>query len=221
MYKLPKLNFEFDALEPYIDAKTMEIHYAKHHQAYVDNLNKAVEMLKSLDMELYEIVSEISKKDELASAEYLVAHIKDVPEKVRLAIRNNAGGHLNHSLFWEILAPADNKTEFSAEFLEKIAKDQGDLNEVKETFGLMALSNFGSGWTWLGFDKDSGRFEIINTPNQDSLLGAGIIPVFGIDVWEHAYYLKYQNRRAEYVEAFWNILDFAKVEANFQKALNK
>lgn len=214
MYKLPELGFEFAALEPNIDAKTMEIHHDKHHQTYVDNLNKAVEMLKSLKPELHD---KLSQMNEFESVEFLVSHLEEAPENIRVTIRNNAGGHLNHSFFWEILNPKDKKSEFSDEFMKKIEADQGSLTELKDTFKSMALANFGSGWTWLVFDKEDNKFEIINSPNQDSPLGAGLIPVFGIDIWEHAYYLKYQNRRAEYLDAFWEVLNFKKAEEIFNE----
>ncbi|MBP9552035.1 superoxide dismutase [Candidatus Saccharibacteria bacterium] len=220
MFNLPQLEYDYDALEPYIDAKTMEIHHSKHHQTYVNNLNAAMESIKELDIEFYKKISKITKKDELAAAEYLVSHLENVPEKVRTAVRNNAGGHLNHSLFWKVLKPAEDDNALSANLLKKISADQGDLVEIKETFNAMALANFGSGWTWLVFDEKNDKFEIVNGPNQDSPLGAGLIPVFGIDVWEHAYYLKYQNRRAEYVDAFWEVLNFKQAEKLFDERLN-
>lgn len=221
MFSLPKLDYNYDALESYIDAQTMEIHHTKHHQAYVNNLNAAVDKIKELDEELYKIIEEAATKNELAAAEYLVANLSAVPESVRAAVRNNAGGHLNHSYFWKILAPINENNNLSPELLAKIKGDQGDLSEIKETFSAMALANFGSGWTWLVFDQNNDKYEIINCPNQDSPLGAGLIPVFGIDVWEHAYYLKYQNRRVEYIDAFWNVLNFNEVESLFNKRLNK
>ncbi len=202
-HELPKLGYSYDALEPYIDAKTMEVHYTKHHQAYIDKLNAALKDYPKL---------------EGVSAEQLMLEFKNVPDEIKNAVKNHGGGHANHSFFWPLLKksnPENNKPK--GEIAEEIKKKFGSFEKFKEAFSAAATSRFGSGWAWLVVDKE-GALEIIDTPNQDSPLMQGLTPILGIDVWEHAYYLTYQNRRAEYVENFFKIINWEKVEENFRNA---
>lgn len=198
-FTLPKLSYEFDALEPYIDAKTMEIHHDKHHSAYIKKLNEALERHPEFfDKNINDILK----------------NIKLIPEDIRQAVINHGGGHSNHALFWEILAK--NKTKLSKELSEAINKKFGSFEDFKKKFSDTASSKFGSGWAWLVLNNK--ELEIISTSNQDSPLMNNQIPVLGLDVWEHAYYLKYQNKRPEYIEAFWNIVNWEKVSENFKSA---
>jgi len=194
-YTLPKLNYSFNALEPHIDARTMEIHYTKHHQAYIDNLNKAVKGKADLEGK---------------SVENLISDLKAVPEDIRKIVQNNGGGHANHSLFWTLIGPKAGG-EPVGEVATDIKKTFGSFDAFKEKFAQAASSRFGSGWAWLSVAKD-GKLEISSTANQDSPLMEGKIPLLGIDVWEHAYYLHYQNRRADYIAAFWNVVNWKEVE---------
>lgn len=189
-FTLPPLPYAYDALEPHIDARTMEIHYTKHHQAYVNNLNAAIE-----------------KAPELAnkSLDDLMKGINSVPESVRTAVRNNGGGHWNHSLFWQIMGK-NKGGEPTGKLADAIKSAFGDFSKFKEQFAAAAAGRFGSGWAWL--IKDGGKLAIVSTPNQDNPLMDGKEPLMGIDVWEHAYYLKYQNRRPDYVSAWWNVVDW-------------
>lgn len=198
MFQLPELNYEFNALEPYIDAKTMEIHYTKHHQIYVDKLNEALG--KHL---------ELSDKP----LEELLMNLETVPEDIRTAVRNHGGGHFNHSLFWQIMAP-NAGGEPRGELKVAIEKDFGSFVVFKEAFSKVAATHFGSGWAWLAKDKD-GKLVIFSLPNQDCPLLQCLKPVLGLDLWEHAYYLKYQNRRAEYIENFFHIVNWLNVEKKF------
>jgi Fe-Mn family superoxide dismutase len=201
-WELPKLPFAYDALEPHIDAKTMEIHHTKHHQAYITNAKKLLD----------------GHADLLAlGPTALVRDLSKVPETIRTGIRNNAGGHVNHSFFWNILAPAS-AVASSAVVQQKIAAAFGSLDSFKEKFGIVAMARFGSGWAWLSAKPD-GNLVIHMTANQDSPLSECLTPVLGLDVWEHAYYLHYQNRRAEYVAAFWNVVNWTQVEANYAAAI--
>jgi Fe-Mn family superoxide dismutase len=202
-YELPKLPYAYDALEPYIDAKTMEIHHAKHHQAYVNNLNAALE--KHL---------EIADKP----LEELLASLDAVPEDIRIAIKNHGGGHFNHSFFWTVMGPRAGG-EPTGKIGEAIAKTFGGFANFKETFTKTAIGTFGSGWAWLVSDKD-GKLTIVSTPNQESPVSKGQKPILTLDVWEHAYYLKYQTKRPDYIEAWWNVVDWKAVEAIFQKSNN-
>ncbi|MEM4397304.1 MAG: superoxide dismutase [Candidatus Woesearchaeota archaeon] len=202
MFELPKLQYKYDELEPYIDAKTMEIHYSKHHQAYVDNANKALEKYP-----------ELLKKP----VDVLLKDLSQVPEEARTAFRNNGGGHFNHSLFWTILTGKSDKLP-KGEISKEIEKNFGSFEKFKELFTNAAMTRFGSGWAWLVFNK--GKLEVYNLPNQDSPLSEGKIPLLGLDVWEHAYYLKYQNRRKEYVDAFWNIINWKEVDRLLREAKN-
>ena len=189
MHRLPKLAFSYDALEPYIDAKTMEIHYTKHHAAYVDKLNKALRK--------YPELSEKNLDDLLKNLEKL-----EVEESDRMAIRNNGGGHFNHTLFWGLMDP---QKQVDDSLVEEITKTFGSIDEFKKQFSDAAATRFGSGWAWLARKAD-GILTIYSTPNQDSPLMMGEEPIIGLDVWEHAYYLKYQNKRPDYVAAWWSVL---------------
>jgi Fe-Mn family superoxide dismutase len=191
-YKLPPLPYAFDALEPYIDAKTMEIHHDKHHAAYVANLNKAI---AGTDLGNQPV-------------EQLVANLDKVPEAIRTAVRNNAGGHANHTLFWELLKK--NGGAPTGDLKKAIDKELGGYDKFKEEFTKAATTRFGSGWAWLSVNKD-GKLVIESTANQDSPLTIGNTPILGLDVWEHAYYLKYQNRRPEYITAFFDVINWPKV----------
>ena len=198
-FTLPPLPYAYDALEPYIDARTMEIHHTKHHAAYVNNLNKALES-----------APELANK----SLEELLAHnCANVPETIRTAVRNNGGGHANHSLFWELMGPKAGGQP-AGKLSEAINKTFGSFEKFKEKLTEAALGRFGSGWAWL-VKTPAGQLEVYSTPNQDSPLMEGKFPVLGLDVWEHAYYLKYQNRRADYVQAWWNVVNWAAVEKRF------
>ena len=196
-HTLPPLPYPTDALEPHIDKMTMEIHHGKHHNAYVTNLNAAIE-----------------KAPELASksVEDLVKGINSVPESVRTAVRNNAGGHLNHSMFWLIMGPKAGGAPTGA-IADAINSSFGSFDKFKEQFKAAAVGRFGSGWAWV-IDQ-GGKLAIESTPNQDNPLMDGKKPVFGIDVWEHAYYLKYQNRRPDYIDAWWNVVNWPKVAEGF------
>ncbi len=200
-FELPKLSYKYDALEPFIDAKTMEIHYTKHHQAYIDKLNAAVKGTKYEKQDLKETLMDVDS----------------LPEKIRNAIINHGGGHINHSLFWELLNPNHKKSEKQpkGKLMDKIEDSFGSFDDFKKKFSEVALSRFGSGWAWLIVKDD--ELEIISTPNQDSPLMDSKIPILGLDVWEHAYYLKYQNKRAEYIEAFFNIINWDKIEELFEE----
>ncbi len=194
-YTLPKLAYSFDALEPHIDARTMEIHYTKHHQAYVDNLNKV----------LLEFPEVAEKK-----LEDLLADLESVPEKIRMAVRNHGGGHFNHSFFWKILSAKGGAP--TGKLKEMIEKEFGSFEKFKEQFSLAAMGRFGSGWAWLSLAE--GKLMIHSTANQDTPLAEGKKPILGLDVWEHAYYLKYQNRRADYVAAWWNVVNWDEAVIN-------
>ena len=198
-HKLPELPYVYDALEPYIDKETMEIHHSKHHQAYTDKFNAA---LQGYD--------ELKEK----SAEEIIKDLNSVPEKIRTAVRNNGGGYVNHSFFWQILKK-DVLPE--GEVLEAINENFGSFDKFKEQFSDAAITLFGSGWAWLV--ANSGKLEIIKTGRQDSPISEGKIPLLTIDVWEHAYYLKYQNRRPEYVEAFFNVISWEKVNELWKEAI--
>jgi len=198
MHTLPPLPYSYDALEPYIDARTMEIHHTKHHQAYVDNLNKALESATDL----------LEKP-----IEDLLKDINSVPMDIATAVKNHGGGHANHSLFWKILLPPSKGGggKPTGSFADAMKSEFGDYAGFKDQFTKSATSRFGSGWAWAVIDEN-GKLAITSTPNQDSPLMENQIPILGLDVWEHAYYLKYQNRRAEYIEAFWDIVNWPQVE---------
>ena len=197
-HQIPQLGYGYDALEPYIDARTMEIHYTKHHQGYVDKLNAALKDHPEMQGR---------------SAEELVSRLHDVPEQIRTVVRNNGGGHVNHSFFWPLLKKG---IEPGGEIVDMIESQFSSMEEFVREFTDAALSRFGSGWAWLVVE--GGKLEILSTPNQDSPLTDGKVPILGIDVWEHAYYLKYQNRRADYVKAFFDVINWDRVNENLKKA---
>jgi Fe-Mn family superoxide dismutase len=203
-YALPKLPYAYDALEPHIDAQTMEIHYTKHHQTYINNLNAALDGTEHADV----------------SVEQLIAGVEQLPEKLRAPVRNNGGGHANHSLFWTVMSPQGGGAP-TGELAQAIDADLGGLDAFKEAFTKAALTRFGSGWAWLTVSKD-GKLAVESSGNQDSPLmtgiGSGNTPILGLDVWEHAYYLKYQNRRPEYIAAFYNVVDWNEVARRFAAA---
>lgn len=198
---LPPLSYAYNALEPFIDEMTMSIHHTKHHQTYITNANTALEKYPNLQNK---------------TAEELVSDLNAVPEDIRTVIRNNAGGHANHSFFWTILAPKA-PAEPKGDIADAIRQKFGSFDNFKADFAKAAMGRFGSGWAWLNVDS-KGQLVIGSTPNQDSPLTEGLKPVLGIDVWEHAYYLKYQNRRADYVAAFWNVINWDQVNEYFKKS---
>ena len=200
-YELPPLPYPFAALEPNIDAKTMEIHHDKHHQAYITNANNA-----------------LKDYPELAAkpVEELLANLGAVPEAIRTVVRNNAGGHANHSFFWKILGPKAGGSP-KGKLAEAINSTFGSFDQFKEKFQAAGAGRFGSGWAWLVVNKQ-GSLEIISTPNQDNPISDGLKAVFGVDVWEHAYYLLYQNRRPDYLKAIWNVVAWDQVEKHYQAA---
>lgn len=190
-HKFPEIEYGYYALEPYIDAKTMEIHHSKHHKAYFDKFNTALEGYENLQQK---------------NPEELLKNLDSIPEKIRTAVIDNCGGHVNHSFFWQILKK-DVKPK--GEILEALNKKFGSFEKFKEEFSKKAVTQFGSGWAWLVLNN--GELEVISTSNQESPLSQGKIPLLTLDVWEHAYYLKYQNRRAEYVENFFNVINWKNV----------
>jgi len=201
-YELPPLPYPFDALEPQIDAKTMEIHHDKHHQAYITNANNA-----------------LKDYPELASkpVDELIANLSAVPEAIRVTVRNNAGGHSNHSFFWKILGP-NAGGEPKGKLAEAINSTFGGFGQFKEKIQAAGAGRFGSGWAWLVVNKE-GKLDVISTPNQDSPIMDGLKPVFGVDVWEHAYYLKYQNRRPDYLKAIWAVVNWDVVGQHYEAAV--
>jgi Fe-Mn family superoxide dismutase len=200
-FTLPPLPYAFDALEPHIDKQTMEIHHGKHHQAYITNLNKALESTPALQDKPIE--------------KLLEDNCSILPEEIRTAVRNNGGGHVNHSMFWQIMAPGAGGPPIG-NVAQAINAAFGGFDQFKEKFNAAGMGRFGSGWAWLV--KNSNGVQIISTANQDSPIMEGNTPVFGIDVWEHAYYLKYQNRRPEYLGAWWNVANWPEIEKRFNSA---
>jgi len=200
-FELPPLPYPSDALEPYIDKTTMEIHHDKHHGAYVTNLNKALESAPDLQGKSVE--------------ELLAGNLSIVPDAIRTAVRNNAGGHVNHTMFWQIMKKGGGDGP-RGELAQLIDNAFGTFDSFKEKFTAAAMGRFGSGWAWL-IRKD-GKLEITSSANQDSTLMEGQFPIFGLDVWEHAYYLKYQNRRAEYITAWWNVVNWDEIGKRFKSA---
>lgn len=198
-HKLPDLSYDYNALEPYIDARTMEIHYSKHHQGYVNNLNAALEKHPELQDR---------------SLESLISDLNSVPEDIRTAVRNNGGGHANHSLFWPCMEPGGSG-EPQGEISDQITSAFGNFDNFKQEFSKAATTRFGSGWAWLCVGSD-GNLVITSTPNQDNPLSQGLKPVLGLDVWEHAYYLNYQNRRPDYIKAWWSVVNWNKVADNYK-----
>ncbi len=199
-FTLPSLAYAYDALEPHIDARTMEIHHTKHHQTYIDKLNAALEKYPELQAK---------------TVEELVTNLNDIPEDIRTAVKNHGGGHANHSLFWMIMGP-NAGGEPTGAVAEGINASFTDFKSFQEQFAAAAAGQFGSGWAWLV--SNAGKLEILATPNQDSPLSQGKTPLLGIDVWEHAYYLKYQNKRPDYITAFWNVINWQEVERRFSEA---
>jgi Fe-Mn family superoxide dismutase len=201
-FTLPDLPYPCDALEPHIDRLTMEIHHGKHHGTYVSNLNEALEGVEGLEDK---------------TIEQVLVDVAELPAAVRQKVMNNGGGHANHSLFWTIMSP-DGRREPEGELAEAIESEFGGFAEFREAFKKSALGRFGSGWAWLCVTPER-RIEILTTPNQDSPLQLGRTPILGLDVWEHAYYLTYQNRRGEYIDAFFNVIDFEEVERRYAEAM--
>ncbi|WP_429041203.1 superoxide dismutase [Aeromonas media] len=201
-HTLPALAYAYDALEPHIDALTMEIHHSRHHQTYITNLNAA-----------------LAELPELAAlpVDELLARFDSLPVSVQGAVRNHGGGHANHSLFWQVMSPQGGG-EPGGELAEAINRDLGGLDAFKQAFTQAALSRFGSGWAWLVVDQ-SGKLQVVSSANQDSPLMEGLVPVLGLDVWEHAYYLKYQNKRPDYIAAFYNVVNWPEVARRYQQAL--
>jgi len=196
-HKLPDLPYDYSALEPHIDTRTMAIHHDKHHQAYVNNLNKALEGYPELqDKSTVELLQDLDV----------------IPEEIRTAVRNNGGGHVNHSLFWPCMSPKGGGVP-KGKVAEAIAESFGSYDSFKEEFTKAALTRFGSGWAWLCVDAEGG-LVVTSTPNQDNPISEGLIPILGLDVWEHAYYLNYQNRRGDYIAAWWNVVNWSEVSQN-------
>lgn len=201
MYELPKLPYQYNELEPYIDELTMTIHHTKHHQAYIDNANK---VLTGTEFENFEV-------------EQILRKIDGIPESIRNTVRNNAGGHYNHSLFWNFMGPGKGGSP-SAELSDMINKKFESFDKFTGQFNSAAIGRFGSGWAWLVLDSNK-NVSITSTANQDSPISANLIPLLGVDVWEHAYYLKYQNRRAEYLKNWWNVVNWDFVESRLKNSL--
>lgn len=198
-HTLPALPYAYNALEPHIDAKTMEIHHTKHHQTYVDKLNDAIHKPEG-------------EKFHNLAVEELLTRLSSIPESIRTAVRNHGGGHANHSLFWTLLSPKATKP--SALFMNELEKTFGDFDSFKQQFNDLALARFGSGWAWLVLDGK--KLALMSTANQDSPLSEGKLPLLGLDVWEHAYYLKWQSNRKGYVENWWNVVNWPVVEKRFE-----
>ena len=204
-YKLPNLDYAYDALEPHIDARTMEIHHSKHHNAYITKVNSAIEGTKLANKDINDLISDLSA----------------VPENIRGAVRNNGGGHANHSMFWKVIGPNSGGNP-TGDLAVAIDRELGGFDAFKEAFANAGATRFGSGWAWL-IVKGDGKLAVTSTPNQDNPLMKGIVetegtPVLGLDVWEHAYYLKYQNKRPDYINAFWNVVNWTAAEENYKKA---
>jgi len=200
-FEVPPLPYDYNALEPYIDTQTMQLHHDKHHAAYVNNLNAALQNAPQL--------ASLAIDD-------LIRRISDVPESIRTAVRNNGGGHLNHSMFWQIMTPNGGGAP-SGELGNAINSTFGSFDQFKAAFNDAGVKRFGSGWAWLILDA-SGKLQVISTANQDSPLIDGNYPIMGNDVWEHAYYLKYQNRRPDYLNAWWNVVNWNEIEKRYQQA---
>jgi len=198
-FELPKLDYPYNALEPHIDAKTMEIHHSKHHQAYITKANDALAGTPFAEKPVEDVLRSIN----------------DVPEKVRAAVRNNAGGHANHSLFWKVIGPGKGGKP-SGTLAAAIESELGGFEKFKEAFAAAAANRFGSGWAWLNLSEK--KLLVESTANQDSPLMEGKVPLLGLDVWEHAYYLTYQNRRPDYIAAFWNLVNWDEVQNRYSKA---
>lgn len=203
MFTLPQLSYSYDALNPYIDAKTMEIHLTKHHQAYIDNLNKA--LAGHVDLQSWSI-------------DQLLADITKLPESIQIVVRNHGGGHFNHTLFWQMMTPNQVKTQ--GLLLGEINKRFGSFEAFKDQFETAAKTRFGSGWAWLVLNG-KGNLEIYSTANQDATIMQGDVPLLGLDVWEHAYYLQYQNRRPDYIDSWWNVVNWDFAEQRYRQVVGK
>ena len=199
-FQLPELGYATDALEPHIDSRTMEIHHGKHHQAYTNNLNAALEHHPELHGH---------------SGEQLLGRLGELPEGIRAAVRNNGGGFVNHKLFWEIMAPGGSNSP-TEEISDLLSNPFGSFDEFKKSFSGAAATQFGSGWGWLVVDPD-GKLQVMATANQDSPISCNCAPILGVDVWEHAYYLNYQNRRPDYLDAFWNVVNWSEVAEKYSQ----
>tara|TARA_A100001037_G_C15140831_1_gene633602 strand:+ start:1047 stop:1664 length:618 start_codon:yes stop_codon:yes gene_type:complete len=199
-FQLPGLGYATDALEPHIDSRTMEIHHGKHHQAYTNNLNAALEHHPELHGH---------------SGEQLLGRLGELPEGIRAAVRNNGGGFVNHKLFWEIMAPGGSNSP-TEEISDLLSDSFGSFDEFKKSFSGAAATQFGSGWGWLVVDPD-GKLQVMATANQDSPISCNCVPILGVDVWEHAYYLNYQNRRPDYLDAFWNVVNWSEVAEKYSQ----
>jgi len=202
MHTLPELPYGYNALEPYIDEQTMKIHHTKHHQAYIDKLNAAIKGTKFESMNIDEVLKKIN----------------DVPENIRNVVRNHGGGHSNHSFFWQIMAPKAGGEPKGA-VADAIKKAFSSFDKLKEEFTNAGLNRFGSGWAWLV--AENGKLSVLSTANQDSPIMEGKVHVLGIDVWEHSYYLKWQQQRGKYIESWWNVVNWEQVEENYKKAMKK
>jgi Fe-Mn family superoxide dismutase len=200
-FELPELTYDYNALEPYVDAKTMEIHHSKHHQGYVNKLNAALEGYQNFQDK---------------PLEELLGNLDSLPEEIRNAVKNNGGGHFNHSLFWRVMGP-DAGGAPEGELAEKIDATFGNFEVMKDTFSNAAATQFGSGWAWLVKNSEGG-LEIYSTANQDTPISHGKAPILGLDIWEHAYYLKYQNKRPEYIENWWNVVNWKAVSELYNAA---
>ncbi|TMJ06980.1 MAG: superoxide dismutase [Bacillati bacterium ANGP1] len=203
-FKLPELGYPYSALEPYIDAQTMEIHHGKHHAAYVNNLNAALE--KHAAFQKKEVID-------------LLSSLSDLPQEIQTAVRNNGGGHLNHSLFWQWIKPGGSK-EPKGRVLDALKSTFTTVDTFKEQLTQAGMTRFGSGWAWLVVDR-AGKLKVYSTANQDAPVMEGNTPALGVDVWEHAYYLKYQNRRADYLKAWWNVVNWDSVAQSYDQATKK
>jgi Fe-Mn family superoxide dismutase len=200
-FKLPDLGYPYNALEPHIDALTMEIHHSKHHAAYVNNLNAALEKHTALHAR---------------EVDDLLRDLAALPQEIQTAVRNNGGGHFNHTLFWQWMAPGG-ATQPSGALAQALGAAFGSVDNFKEALTQAAMTRFGSGWAWLVMDS-AGALKVTSTPNQDTPLSEGLTPILGVDVWEHAYYLKYQNRRADYLKAWWNVVNWTRVAETYERA---
>lgn len=201
-FELPTLQYDFDALEPYIDKQTMEIHHGKHHQTYVNKLNAAIKGIMELENN---------------SLEELLSNLDAVPTEVRTAVRNNGGGHMNHTLFWEVIAPNKEQAVPSGKLADAINETFGSISTFEQKFSDAATTRFGSGWAWLVVNQN-GKLEVTSTPNQDNPIMEGKTAILGLDVWEHAYYLNYQNRRPDYIKSFFNIINWDAVAEKYEQA---
>lgn len=199
MFTLPELPYEYNALEPYVDEQTMRVHHTKHHQTYIDKLNATLENHPDLQTK---------------TIEDLVKNIDRLPKEIQMSVRNNGGGHLNHSIFWKLMAPGQHGKP-SGKVAQSIDSVFGSFSNFQAKFTEAAVNRFGSGWVWLV--DNGGKLEITSTPNQDSPISTGLEPALALDVWEHAYYLKYQNRRPEYIDAWWNVVNWQEVEKRLLK----